>query len=75
MEFLKKLIGLTQGVRKFVVMLLIFSVGVYFRLKDYVNGVEFVELIKVTAVAFFGANLMEHVKSTVLEYVKEKVKK
>lgn len=75
MEFLKKLIGLTQGIRKFTVMLLIFSVGVYFRVADYIDGSEFVELLKVTSVAFFGANLMEHVKSTVLEYAKEKVKK
>jgi len=54
---LKKILGF----RKFIIIALILIVGIIFRISGMLNGIEFVELIKVCAVGFFGANLTEHI--------------
>ena len=46
------------GWRKVGVMILIIAVAIIFRIVDYVNGSEFVDLLKMCAIAFFGANLV-----------------
>lgn len=64
-----------SGIRKLLVMLLILIVGVSFRLTEYLNGTELVELIKTCAVGFFGANLTEHIVSGVKSVIKSKIGK
>lgn len=46
------------GIRKLAVMLLILIIACFFRLNGMVSGAEMVDLIKTTAVTFFGSNLM-----------------
>lgn len=45
------------GFRKVIIMMLILSVAIIFRLQDLINGDNFTELIKVTGTAFFASNL------------------
>lgn len=70
-EFLNVLFGF----RKLIIMTLLFSVGIVFRLMNLVNGAEFVDLLKSTSVAFFAANGLEHLTTTVKEYINSKGQK
>jgi hypothetical protein len=45
------------GFRKVTIMALILMVAIVFRVQNYIDGNGFVELIKVTATAFFASNL------------------
>lgn len=58
---LAELINIVFGFRKFLLMLLIFLLGVIFRLKDLINGAEMVDLFKTTTIAFMSANGVEHI--------------
>ncbi len=49
-----------EGYRKWSIMFLTLAAAIVFRHLGYVNGAEWVDLIKVTVVAFFGTNLSEH---------------
>ena len=62
---LDDIIKLLQGYRKLSVMVSILIIAVVFRLYDYINGSEMVELLKVSATGFFAANLMSKVTSTI----------
>ena len=62
MSWFKKILLLIQGLRKWSIMFLILVVGVIFRVTDYISGLEFVALIKGTAVAFMASNAVEHVR-------------
>jgi len=70
-EFLNVLFGF----RKLIIMALLFGVGIAFRLMGLVNGAEFVDLLKSTSVAFFAANGLEHLTTTVKEYINSKGQK
>jgi len=61
MSFLKKVVNTIKGLRKWSIMLLIIIVGVIFRIYNLVNGTEFVTLIVNSSIAFFGANIVEHI--------------
>lgn len=45
------------GFRKVLIMSIIITVAIIFRVMDYINGDNFTELIKMSAVAFFASNL------------------
>ncbi len=60
-----------KGLRKFIVMLIIITITVTFRLTDLINGTEMVDLLKTTGAAFFASNLGEHI----VKVIKDKVKK
>lgn len=60
------------GFRKFILLLILYSVGVIFRCKDLINGSELVDLFKTTTVAFIGANSVEHVVSAAKAYMDSK---
>jgi hypothetical protein len=62
MTLFKKALSLIKGLRKWSIMFLILVVGVIFRLTDYISGLEFVALVKGTAIAFMSSNAVEHVK-------------
>ncbi len=54
-------------------MILLIATGIVFRVTGYLNGAEFVDLLSVTAVAFFSTNAAEHMIKTVGEWLKGKV--
>lgn len=58
---LAELINIVFGFRKFLLMLLVYLLGVIFRLKDLINGAEMVDLFKTTTIAFMSANGVEHI--------------
>lgn len=56
------------GMRKFIAWLLLFFIAVIFRVKSFLNGTEFVDLMKSTFLAFTAANGVEHVITCVKDY-------
>ena len=68
-------IGIFTGMRKTLVMFLLIFVGIVFRVKGYLSGDNFVDLLKGTTIAFFSANGLEHLTSTVKEYINSKGQK
>ncbi len=72
MAFVRDFIALLSGFRKFTIMFLLIVVGITFRVMDYINGAEFVDLLKFTAIAFFSANGLEHMTGAVKEWIKNR---
>ena len=70
-----KFFGLLNGFRKLSIMATLVIVAIVFRVLDYINGAEFVDLLKGTAIAFFSMNGIEHLTKTVKEWVKNKITK
>jgi len=67
---LNKIKEALTGFRKFLIILIIITIGISFRLCNLINGSEMVELLKVTGASFFAANLVEHVTNTIKERMK-----
>lgn len=63
-----EIINIIFGFRKFLLMLILYVVGVIFRIKGYLDGAEMVDLFKSTTLAFMGANGVEHIVTCVKEY-------
>lgn len=57
---LAELIDIIYGFRKFIAFLLLFIIAILFRIKDLVNGAQWVDLMKAVSYAFFAANGIEH---------------
>jgi hypothetical protein len=68
-------LGFLTGLRKFVIMLILIIVGITFRLYDYINGEEFVDLLKHTAIAYMSFNGLEHITSLAKKSIDIKNKK
>lgn len=62
MSLLRKIVNVIRGLRKWSIMFMLVIVGIAFRMSDLLTGVEFVSLLKGTAIAFFSSNAVEHVK-------------
>jgi hypothetical protein len=60
MNIIDKWIERIRGLRKWSIMVIIIIIGIVFRVLDYVNGVEFVSLLKGIGVAFMASNAIEH---------------
>lgn len=71
-ERAKNILSFLNGFRKFIVMLLLVVVAVLFRLTNYLSGAEMVDLLRYTAVAFMGANTVEHVMNGVRDWIQGK---
>lgn len=69
---LREFLEFLNGFRKFTMMAAILAVAIVFRVFGFVDGAEWVDLIKVTGVAFFGTNAAEHMTNTVKEWLKTK---
>jgi hypothetical protein len=63
------------GFRKTIVMLLLVLIGIVFRLENFINGSEFVDLLKNTVIAFFASNSIEHFTSMAKSYMDSKGQK
>ena len=71
---LKEFLSFLNGFRKFTVMFLLIVTAIIFRILDYLNGAEFVDLLKGTAIAYMTFNGLEHMTKTVQEWIRKKVK-
>lgn len=69
---LAELINIIFGFRKFLLMLMLYLVGIIFRINGLISGSEMVDLFKTTTIAFMGANGIEHVMTTVKDYMGSK---
>jgi hypothetical protein len=61
-----------MGYRKVWIMGAITLLSVLLRVGNYIDGSQLVDLLKVCAVAFFGANLTEHIVSGTKTYLENK---
>ena len=68
-------LSILNGFRKFSIILAVLLTAIVFRAIDFVNGAEFVDLVKYTAVAFFGTNSVEHMTKVIKEWISVKAKK
>jgi hypothetical protein len=68
-EKLTDFLAIFIGTRKFIGWLALFIVGIVFRLKGYVDGAQFVDLIKGTFLAFAASNSIEHFATTAKSYI------
>lgn len=66
------IINVLFGFRKLLLLLLICLIAVIFRLKELINGAEMVDLLKSTAIAFIGANGVEHIVGVAKQYIDSK---
>jgi hypothetical protein len=62
MNMIDKWIERIRGLRKWSIMVVIILIGIVFRVMGYVNGVEFVSLLKGIGVAFMASNAIEHAR-------------
>lgn len=67
-----ELINVLFGMRKFIIMIMLYIVGISFRLANLLSGSEMVDLFKATTIAFFGANGVEHLVTGVKEMMANK---
>ena len=66
--------NLLFGFRKLIAWLSLFLVAIAFRLKGYVDGGQFVDLVKATFLGFVAGNGTEHLVSVAKEYINAKGK-
>lgn len=66
------LINVIFGFRKFLAWLALFLVAIVFRLKGDIDGGQFVDLMKSTFMGFVAGNGVEHIMTTVKEYINAK---
>lgn len=62
------------GFRKFAVMLIFLSTMIVFRVYGLIDGGQFSENLRMAIVAFFGANLTEHLVESAKKYIESKFK-
>jgi hypothetical protein len=67
---LADLINVTFGMRKFIAWIVLFLVGVVFRIHGDIDGGQFVDLVKATFLGFVAGNGVEHMVSVAKEYIK-----
>jgi len=67
-----EIVEILLGLRKFIVMSSLILIGVIFRIKGYLAGEEFVELLKATSIAFMTSNSIEHIGETIRSYIDAK---
>lgn len=58
--------------QKALVMLLLITIGIVFRIYNLVSGQELVDLLKNTVIAFFAVQATQHIVSTMDTYYKDK---
>jgi hypothetical protein len=66
------LINIIFGFRKFLAWLALFVVAVTLRLKSFIDGGQFVDLMKSTFLGFVAGNGVEHMMSVAKEYINVK---
>lgn len=72
MQYIVDFVNSVQGLRKTAVMVGLMAMGCILRVKGYISGDNLADLLKSTVVAFFAANGMEYLTTTVKTYVNSK---
>jgi hypothetical protein len=67
-----EIINVIFGFRKFLLMAFVVVIAIVFRVKDYIDGAEMVDLLKNVSIAFMGANGIEHIVGAVSKYMDQK---
>jgi hypothetical protein len=62
-------INILFGFRKTLLVLILYIVGILFRLKGLIDGAQMVDLFKGITIAFMTANSFEHATTTVRSYM------
>ena len=75
MSFIADFLSFLNGFRKFVIMILLIIVGIIFRLSEHINGAEFVDLLKHTAIAYMSFNGLEHLTNVAKKSIEKNNKK
>jgi hypothetical protein len=65
---IKDFLNTFVDLQKVLVMLLLITIGIVFRIKGLVDGNAFVDLLKNTAIAFFAVHATSHIVSAVGTY-------
>jgi len=68
----KIIIGIINGFRKYSIMLILITIAVTFRLMNYLNGAEVVDLLSGVTIAFMASNSVEHAVKGVTDWLKAK---
>lgn len=61
-----------QDVNKTAILLLLIALGAIFRMKGYIQGVEFVDLLKTTTISYFGTASVVHLTGMVKDHLESK---
>jgi hypothetical protein len=61
----EKAVSIFLGYRKFMVMLMVVFISVVFRVANYIDGGQMVDLLKGAVLGFFAGNAMEYSANTV----------
>jgi hypothetical protein len=62
-------LNVLQGFRKFIAWFGLFVVGIIFRLNNYIDGPDWVDLMKATFAGFVAGNGIEYVAGTVKDHL------
>lgn len=74
-QFIVNAINGVQGLRKTLIMLMLVIITTIFRAKGLLSGDNMVELLKACTISFFAINGVEHIGTTIKEYVNSKGQK
>lgn len=69
---LAELINILFGFRKTLLVLILYVVGIIFRVKNLIDGAQFVDLAKGITISFMTANMGEHITTTIKSYMDAK---
>jgi hypothetical protein len=68
-------INVFAGLRKTIAWFSLMAIAIAFRLKGYIDGDQFVDLAKNTFLGFVAGNGVEHISSTIKEFLNSKGQK
>jgi hypothetical protein len=66
------IVNIFFGMRKLIAWFALFLVAIVFRVLTYIDGAQFVDLMKSTFLGFVAGNSTEHLMTTIKEYVNSK---
>lgn len=67
-------LGIFLGYRKFIVMLILLTIGITFRIENLIDGAQMVDLLKEVAIVFVGGNAAEHAANVAKSWITVKHK-
>ena len=71
-QWLADLLEVFTDTNKTTLMACLLGLGSIFRIKGYIDGSQFVELIKTTTISYFGTNTVIHFTSMIKEAISTK---
>lgn len=65
-------LNIFSALNKSIVMFLLLAISIIFRVKGYLNGDNFVELIKSTVISYYGVTGLVHFTSMIKDHLASK---